>query len=168
MIKLYLKNGIDVIISESKDARFTNCDCIGLSCKDCPFGIHCGTEFNNMTFGEAMEERKRQINNMVEYIEDTDDEVEKEQQAELKKKYTFEFTDEQAMFLHAFVNIFEHDEIEETLDVIDFVDENDPPFIRADNKRVPEGWADKDIVKIMHDISIEIYNKLHEQRGFDE
>lgn len=169
MIELKLKDGESVIISESKDAPFVKCLCFGLSCNQCPFGTHCGTEFANMRFGEAMELRKEEIEEMVEEIIERD--VEVKAQDESTKKYTFELTDEQAMYLHAFVNMWETDDIQDTLDVMGFFDADNPPFVRRDMDNIPKEWHVDNryqIVNIMHAISYEIYSKLNEQREFDE
>lgn len=168
MIKLQLKDG-RVIESESKDARMIECTCTNVWCNSCPFGTHCEIEFRDMSFGEAMEQRKEKIDELVEEIIECDNKVKEHEES--KKKYTFELTDEQAMYLHAFMNRWETDGIKDTLDVVGFFDKDTPPFVNCDYKRVPKEWYEDNsyhIVNIMHAISYEIYNKLSEQREFDE
>lgn len=168
MIILHLKDG-NKIKAESKESKLLECNCRGLLCIHCPFQ-DCANLLENLTFGDAMKVREEAINNMVEYVEDTDDIV--EEQEESKKKYTFEFTDEQALWLHAFMNMFNQDEISETLDVMDFFDVDNAPFYSRDYNKMRDMWISdvdtEEIEDILYKVSDEIYNKLSEQREFDE
>lgn len=165
MKKLYLNSG-KVITSESDDADFVKCTCNDISCNECAFGKQCGSDFRGMSFGDAMKVRENEINKMVDYVEETDDIVEH------KKKYTFEFTDEQAIYLSAFMNVFNEDEIPDVLDALNFYDKPDYPFMSydADKGNIPDEWREgnkQHVEAIILAISYEIFNKLKAQREFD-
>lgn len=166
MIKLHLADN-KIITCASRASLFHTATCERVHCNECPFGRHCASDISERTtFGEAMNEYEAQINKLVVLVEECDEPEPN------KQTFTFELTKEQAIYLSAFMNVFNEDDIPYVLDVLNFYDKPDYPFITLDIDKgnVPKEWHEGDrhhVEKVMLDISYEIFNKLVKQREFD-